>query len=273
MVEGDTMGDQFPERRKATRVEVAPVTETAPPAESHRHVGDGFVVDYALWLGEMPRIKLSWGVQERYWGSRLLIFHSTTGFHSEDDPDDLGSHGKLIVETLRNDHRQLHLSEGEHFFTFLLRKRGLFGRYLEGRSKPLRIAVAVPSAKLVLSRMDDEIAFLEKDNKRKILPLRLEAERYEARRRLLEEKKRYRRLKLPEKTTTHESDRGSGPKGKVLAFLKTLSDKREILAELPQSPDFQRLSDTEKELVLQEIEARFDPKEEAARREELGSDA
>jgi hypothetical protein len=164
-------------RRTSKNSEVQQTVE-ALPARSHR--SDDITVASQLSLGVEPRLSLAWRVTPWCWrsGFTLLVFRSMTGFSAERRPEDLNKHGQLIIETKEDGVLEEVPQEGSHFFTFVLHKKILLG--LSEMVSVLRFSETVPSAKVAIGRIRDQIELQEMLERHEVGEIEHEAKRDEA---------------------------------------------------------------------------------------------
>jgi hypothetical protein len=252
-------------------VAVPPIEPIDKSEELQQHPGDGLSVSTKLTHGPMPKLELSWGVDIWKRGSRLLAFHSTSGFCAHDDPDDLHHHGDLIIETQQNNSKSLFLEEGKHFFTFVLRRKWLFKRWFELRSQPLRVLVEVPSAKIAVSRINDHIEIREQQHQIQLRPIEQKAERNEAEVRLHQSAAKLKAIQNPQSKEKRNGNPIIAAQSKWIDnLIESMYAKRTKITDLDHDERFQKLSDDEKQFILKEIEKRFHPGEISAQTEMRG---
>ena len=138
------------------------LTEEPIPGPLCKHETREVKVETQLTLGREPSINIRWRVDSMYWsdGYRLLGYRSTSGFSADPFPEELNSHGQLIIEARENDFFQQYLAEGTYYYTFLLYKQDKRG-WQEKLSEPVRFSAEVPTAKIALGRIKDQIEFIE----------------------------------------------------------------------------------------------------------------
>lgn len=245
-------------------------TENMLPARVHR--GGGMFVESQLALGIEPALTLNWAVVPSYFakGFTLMIFRSLSGFSPEKYPEDLNQHGQLIIETTRNDSYHTRPEEGTHYFTFLLHKRGFFG--LSERMAIVRFSETVPSAKVGIGRIKDQIELQSMLRRHALDDIEHEAKVHEAELRLIRSRDNLDKSRAPraEKRSTGDEIL-NGEIAAIDSILETYVAKREKLKALKRDPRFKKLSPTEREAVLDTIEQRLDAAEITARREMRGS--
>jgi len=127
--------------------------DVLPPVARRK---DGLSVTSQKCLGVDPRILLSWQADFRYWseGYRLLGFRSATGFAPEQHPEKLADHGQMILEETADGCLEERLSEGTHFYTFVLYRRKFLGLF-ENMSV-VRFSETIPSARVAIGRIEDQ---------------------------------------------------------------------------------------------------------------------
>lgn len=240
------------------------------PHSIHSHEGEGISVESELKLRAQPSLTLSWSIKPHYKdGSTLMVFHSTTGFCPENDPDDLTKHGRLIIETHQDDERILYLEEGQHFFTFLFRKKGFLGLF-DRRSQPLRFSELVTSAKVGLSRIKDEHEFKKLNHESNLMPITHEAELNEAVARHLDSLRKLdaaRNPAQPPKPLTPAQEVVAKEVAYIDAFIEALFAETTKLKSVQKDPRFKKLSKENQERVLRMIKERLAAAEVTSRSE------
>jgi hypothetical protein len=233
------------------------------------HVDDGLTVQSQLSLGVAPRLSLSWTVDYSYWtdGHRLLVFHSTSGFSAERDPDELSKHGQLIVDTTTDGSHDMQPGEGAHFYTFLLHKK-YFG--LVESFSVVRFSETVPTAKIAIGRIRDKMELDDLLRRHKLSAIEHVAKLNEAKVR-----------RLASRTALDRARGIRGPAGgaehiiadelAIDAVVATLAAKRKKIEELKNDKEFQSLDPVQQEWVLARIDLRLEPGEISIQREKWES--
>jgi hypothetical protein len=257
---------QIARRAVQTSIETTDAPDLLP---AKRHSSDGIFVESQLMLGIEPKLHLSWAVVPRYWheGYTLLVFHSMSGFCPERYPDDLNRHGQLIIETRRDDWRDVRPSEGTHFYTFLLHKKSLFG--LREYVSVLRLSETIPSAHVALGRIKDKLQLEEMRRRHELEGIEHEARLHEAEIRRIRSRAK---LALSQEPQSHK--RGGiidEELASIDAMVEAVIAAEKKIQELKRDPKFKRLSQEKRAAILQHIEARLDPGEISAQEERRGS--
>jgi hypothetical protein len=240
------------------------------PSRSHR--SDGIFVESALSLGIEPFLRITWNVLPTYWvkGFTLMIFRSMTGFSPEKYPDDLNRHGQLIIETAQDDSYTTQPEEGTHYYTFLLHKQGFLG--LSEKLAILRFSETVPSAKVGIGRIKDQIELQSMLRRHALDDIEHEAKLLEAELRLIHSQKSLDAARgAASRKASSRDEVVEKEMATIDAILETFVAKRQKLKELKRDPRFKKLSPAEREAVVDAIEQRLDAAEISARREMRGS--
>jgi hypothetical protein len=251
--------------------EIAPKeTDTVLPARIHR--GGSILVSSQLTVGVEPRLQFSWTVIPRYWlrGFSLLVFRSATGFSPEKYPDDLNKHGQLIVETRHDGSHDECPAEGTHYFTLLVHKKILLG--LSEKMSILRFSETVPSAKVAIGRIRDQIELREMLEEHEIGKIEYEAKLDEARIRRIRSRRSLEEIENPAPRKTRNEDDGliAEELKNIDAMVEAMFAKRQKVSELKKDERFRKLSRQERQAVLERIAERLDAAEISARREMRG---
>jgi hypothetical protein len=256
-------GERIPER-----------TESPNQLPTRAFHSGGIAVQSRLTLGIEPRINLYWEVLSSHWadGYTLLVFHNMSGFCPEKYPEDLNRHGRLIIETTHDGAHEEMPVEGNHYFTFVLHKKLFLG--LRERLSVLRFSETVPSAKVAIGRIKDQIDLQDMLQKHEVGKIEHAAKLTEAQLRLA-----HSRRKLLEAQTPPEPKKQATPAEALItaelsnidAMVEGLVAKRRKVQELKNDPRFRRLSRDEKKVVFQKIEEWFDVADMSARREMKGT--
>ena len=240
------------------------------PARIHR--GIGMSVESQLSLGIEPALRLSWRIERAYWsdGFTLMIFRSLTGFSPEKYPDDLNRHGQLIIETTQDDSYHTRPEEGTHYYTLLLHKRGFLG--LSEKMALVRFSESVPSAKVGIGRIKDQIELQSMLRRHDLENIEYEAKLYEAELRVIRSRKN---LEEAKNSTSRKASGGNeilnSEMAAIDAILETFIAKREKLQSLKTDPKFKKLTPTERKKVIEEVEQRLSAAEVSARQAMRGS--
>jgi hypothetical protein len=234
----------------------------------------GISVQSRLILGIEPRINLHWEVLSNHWtdGYTLLVFHNMSGFCPEKYPDDLNRHGRLIIETTHDGAHEEIPVEGNHYFTFVLHKKLFLG--LRERMSVLRFSETVPSAKVAIGRIKDQIDLQDMLQKHEVGKIEHAAKLNEARVRLAHSHRKLLEVQIPpgpKKQVTPAESLVMEELAKVDAMVEGLVAKRRKVKELKNDPRFRRLSREERNVVFQRIEEWFDVAEMSARRDVKGT--
>ena len=257
-------------RRPANTPLLAQGEETLP-ARSHR--SGPITVTSQLTIGIEPRLRFSWSVSREHWqeGYTLLIFRSYSGFSHEKYPRDLSKHGQLVIETTEDGSHDEVATEGQHFITCLLHKKSLFG--LCEHMSVVRFSETVPSAKVAVGRIKDQIELRELLVKHEVMELEHEAKVNEA------ELRRRRSNQELHDSGNQEKRKPSSRGGSLVedelagidAMVEALIAKRNKIAELLGDARFRKLSKREQRAVLKRVSERLDPSEISARRDVKGT--
>ena len=174
----------------------------------------------------------------------------------------------MIVDTLENHSHSAHLPEGMHYFTFLLRKRGLLWSLFELRSAPLRFSIEVPSVENALRAMQNKRMLAEESQRLNLLPAEHEIVANDVELRLLKSRRALEEFKTGTPKLA-SSERRKSFMDKELdgidAFVAAFFARRQKIVELKADPKFHKLKRAEREEILRRIEARLDPGEMGAR--------
>jgi hypothetical protein len=249
----------------------APRNETHQlPARTHR--ASGVFVESQLSLGIEPKLRICWAVLPRYWdkGFKLLVFRSATGFCPETYPDDLNQHGQLIIETNRDASHEECPAEGTHYFTFVLYKRVLLG--LSEKMSIVRFSETVPSAKVALGRLKDQIDLRDMLQKREVGEIEHETKLAEAELRRIHSRRNLEEAQnpAPRKNQSNADALINDEISNIEAMVDAVFAKRQKIADLKKDPRFKKLSRQERETILAKLEERLDAGEISARREMRG---
>jgi hypothetical protein len=213
------------------------------------------------------RLYICWAVNSRYWTSdfTLMVFHSTSGFCPERHPDDLNKHGRLIIETTSNGSREERLTEGTHFYTFVLHKAAWHG--LSERVSVVRFSETVPSAKVGIGRIRDSMELQELQRRHELGPIEHETRVNEAEVRRIRSRQKLEQVSGTATTTGGAPGRIAEVSAGIDAMVATYAARRRKIADLEKDERFATLSPQEKEHVLNAIDERLDPGEFSARDE------
>jgi hypothetical protein len=258
-------------RRENETLAEAKDDDSLAPKQYHK---DGIFVTRELSLGIEPRLQLSWSVPSQYWskGFTLMLFRSITGFCPDKYPADLNRHGQLVAEATHDDFYEEFPEEGTYYFTFVLHKKGLLG--LREKISVLRFKETIPSMKVSLGRIKDRMELEKLSQDHKLSPIEHRAQVAEAELRALtaERKKETFSTPAPMAITTSAINPVIAAQTKWIDDLvESLHAKRAKIADLDRDERFQKLSEADKKLVLDQIEERLDAGEISARREHEGS--
>jgi hypothetical protein len=195
-----------------------------------------------------------------------------TGFCPRKYPIDLNEHGRLIIEANHDGFHEEMPTEGNHYFTFVLHKRILLG--LTERLSVLRFSETVPSAKVAIGRIKDQIDLQDMLQTHEVGKIEHVAKLNEAQirvahsRRKLEDSRNLPELK---KKVSHADALIAEELSDIDAMVEVLVAKRSKVLQLNDDPRFQKLTGDEQKAVLQRIEERLDTAEMSARREMKGA--
>jgi hypothetical protein len=243
--------------------------DTAADSLAERtHRGKGLSVTSQLSLGISPKIHIAWNVDRDCWqaGFSLMVFHSTSGFSPEKYPDDLNRHGRLIVETTHDDGYEEQPSEGTHFYTFLLHKRGFLGLW-ETHSL-VRFSETVPTAKIAIGRIKDKMELEDLLRRHELDQIEFEAKLDEAKIRRHQSSRKLAELDKPTKAPANAAEAMIADElAHIDAMLLAFAAKRRKVEELKKDPRFTQRLKPEQDDLLNEIDGRLDAAELSARRE------
>jgi len=243
------------------------VVETSTDLPARRHQFGPIVATSQLSVDIEPRLRLSWQVLGRAWGSgfKLLIFRSSTGFSAESQPDDLNKHGQLFIETIHGGSHCEVPHEGTHFFSLVLNRTGLFG--LWETQSILRFSETVPSAKVAIARIRDQIELHDMVQRHALGKIEFPAKLNEAKIRSLRSQRSLQEIEHPEPRKTQNS-------AEILleedlqyinAMIEAIFAKRKKISELENDERFRKLSPEERAEILERIAERLDAAEFSAR--------
>ncbi len=235
------------------------------------HHGDGIFVESQLSLGVEPTLHLAWAIVPSYWrkGFTLLVFRSSNGFSPEKHPEDLNRHGQLVIETTCDGRHTERPEEGSHYFTFLLQRRCFFG--LVENIAMVRFSECVPSAKVGLGRIRDQIDLQAMLQKHEIDGIEHEARLNEAQLRLIQSRRRIKEAVEPSVPIKNRNDVIAHESEAVDVIMEAFVARREKLQAIRRDPKFKKLKPAERQAIIDAIEERLDPAEITARREMRGS--
>ena len=119
-------------------------------------------------LGVQPRALFNWSADESCWrdGCKLMVFRSETGFAANRDTRNLSEHGPMILEERADGSFEEYLTEGTHFYTFLLLRLKWF-KLFEVRCI-VRFSENVPSARTAVSRIEDQLKLKRMQTRHKL---------------------------------------------------------------------------------------------------------
>jgi hypothetical protein len=256
------------------RTDQTPVTRDGGNAlPTRRHQAAGIFIESQLTLDVEPRLHIAWAVIPRYWskGYTLMVFRSTTGFSPEKYPEDLNKHGQLIIETNRDAFHDECPEEGTHYFTFVLHKKVLLG--LTEKISILRFSETVPSAKVAIGRIKDQIDLQSMLQRHELDQIEHQANIFDANLRLIHSRRKHEETTNPPQPK--KAARNDNPITEEIAavdvMLEAFVAKRQKLEALKRDPKFKNLSRKEQKAVIDTIEQRLDAAELSARREMRGS--
>ncbi len=222
------------------------------------HTGEHLTVVSHLRLGIYPGVRLEWTIErtKQTRGATLIAFRSTTGFCPIDDPDELGLHGQMFLKTTEDGQREDHLPEGVHFYTFILRRPGIFR---EKRSDPVCFTETIPSAKVAIGRMHDQLAL-----KQLMSDLALASDRHDISQAEVELKLRAAKQRLKELSASTKKKKNLGYrrfKAEHDRQLEQMSSTTRYLSDLQNDPRFQQLSEDQQADFLRRVREESDPRE------------
>jgi hypothetical protein len=194
-----------------------------------------------------------------------MVFHSMMGFCPERHPDDLNKHGRLIIETTSNGSREERLTEGTHFYTFVLHRPAWHGLY--EHVSVVRFSETVPSAKVGIGRIRDSMELQDLQRRHELGPIEHETRVNEANVRRLRSRQHVERVSGTATTTGGASGRIAEVAASIDAMVAAYAAKRSKLADLDKDERFATLSPEEKKHVVDAINERLDPGEFSARDE------
>jgi hypothetical protein len=225
-------------------------------------------VESHLSLGVEPTLRIIWSVPSYVWakGYTLMAFRNDTGFWYEKNPEMLTLHGDMIIETNRDGYYQEHPEEGTVYYTFVLHRKVLFG--LVDDSRVVRFSETIPSAKVGIGRIRDQVDLQSLLQKYELDNIEHEAKRNEAEVRVIHSRKRLKDVKAPPPPKKKAVDAVVQDEIEhVDAMLEAAIAKGELLQSIKKNPKFKKLSPTERKEILDAVEERFNPGELSARRE------
>jgi hypothetical protein len=241
--------------RRAPLNEMLQQSSDLLPARTHRI--RELTVQSQLSVGIEPRLLIAWNVNQRYWaaGYSLLVFESTTAFSPELYPDELTKHGSLIIETRDDSYLEQVPSEGTHYYTFVLHKPVFFRLF--DRMNVLRFSENVPSARVAVGRLRDQVELKGMVRQEKVGTIEHEAMIDEAKIRRIQSRRNLEQIQNPPPTPKVEVP----PKKSVVS--KKLDDadaKIEAaiavaakLKELNKDPRLKSLGKDARKALLKEI--------------------
>ncbi len=225
--------------------------------------GEGLFI--SLWLddGIDPSLKLRWCVPQSYWrkGSKLMGFHNVSGFCTEEWPEDLNKHGNLIIEHSHDADFRTPLSEGWHYFTFLLTRPAAWGMF-KSTTRPLRFSQNVKSLKNALGRIDDQMKLQRLTEEAELAPILHQLRMAEVNQKLLQAKQQLDSIANPPAKLSKVQQILQQMRDKAMDRIALENGRRELVNELKQTQDFSTLSAKEAKEVLKYITKSHDPDEE-----------
>lgn len=257
-------------RRVAQPSEI--VTTANNASETHIHKVSGFAIASRVIREVQPKVEIAWDIHPQYWqqGFRLLAFHDTHGFCDERWPDNLNDHGQLIIDTRENGVFEDYSAEGKHFFTFVLRKEGSF--FKSERRLTLRFSENVPSAKLGIQRIKEQIELTQLLQQHQIDQIDFETKLAEAEYRLVEAQQKLEDIRNPQsRERPRKKRRGDPVLADQLADIDTMVDaivaREKKIESLKRNKQFQSLIPADQERIINRIKRRINAGEMNARRE------
>lgn len=223
-------------------------TEDALPPIPH---GDGeLVVSSQKLLGVRPALGIRWHVAAKIWrqGYRLMVFRNTTGFATEEFPEDLSKHGQMIAQKSADGTLIEHLPEGTYFYTLILQWSLRFLKWEFWRQGyKVVLAETIPSAKVAIGRTEDQAALIE------------------AQMRLRRVRKQLEQLESPPEEDTLEARvrRAVGRRLeerllRVRTQIQLATEWNRLLKELRSDPDWKRLKPAVKKQIREDVERELD---------------
>jgi hypothetical protein len=221
-------------------------------------------VESRLSTGLEPSISLIWTIEPSYIddGYTVMMFRSSSGLSPKPYIDDLSAHGTLIAETAASGSHTDQLPEGTYYYTFLLRRTVLFG--LIEQASAVRFSVAIPSAKIGIGRIKDQLELRDLAHRQTAGVFDYETKLNEAEIRLLESRRALSRAKTGR---TQGDPTVAAEVAAVQAMIETYRARRSLIDNLKQDQGFLALSPEEQAAIMGEIESRLDAGEISARRE------
>jgi len=241
--------------------------EQPPPAVYN---AKGLSVTSQKFLGIDPRVILTWHVPSRYWsaGYQLLGFRSNTGFAPQKYPKNLSAHGQMFLEVSANGSVKDALAEGAYFYTFVLYKRRLLGVF-ESMSI-VRFSEGVPSATTAISRIEQQLALRNLSKDCDLQGIRAQIDRNKAIIDLHRSNKQLADLTAPEPDTSVDAAVRREVEKKVREKLKEAMTRVELVValqdvqkQLKRNPGWKKLSETQREKLLNDVVRDFDPAEDS----------
>jgi hypothetical protein len=266
LAQGDAMNHIV---RRATKAPVVTATGHELPTRTFKN--GGISVTSQLSVGIEPRLFFAWSVVPRYWtqGYTLLVFRSMTGFCTEKYPADLNLHGQLIIETNQDARHEECPTEGTHYFTLVLHKKIWLG--MREKMSVVRFSEIVPSAKVALGRIKDQVDLQELVGRHQVGTIEYEAKLHEAEvRRIQARRKLGEAMNPPRKTTGAESLIAEELENIDAMFQASFAVKKKMI-ELKKDPRFLSLGRKERQAILEKLQERLDAAEIAARHEMKGT--
>jgi hypothetical protein len=252
------------------RSDQTPVATTGEQLPVRTHHIESIFVSSQLTLAMEPRLRFAWTVKPAYWyaGYTLMVFRSTAGFCPQKYPKDLNEHGRLIIETDRDAYHDECPEEGTHFFTFVLHKRILLG--LSERLSVLRFSETIPSARVVVGRIRDQIELRELGVRHEVGLIEHEAKVNEAEIRRIHSRRKLDEVNnpVPKKPPSAAAAILAGELDGIDAMVDTAYARKQKLKEIKSNTRFKTLSRGERKAILKIIEERLDAAEISARSEQ-----
>jgi len=251
------------------RVSQTPQIASGDVLPAKPYQSDAMFVESRLSLGIEPSLRLSWSVLPKFWskGFTLMLFRNNKSF-GEKYPTNLSRHGDLIMEAKRDGIHEERLPEGTFFYTFVLHKKTLFN--LSENVEVLRFSETIPSAKVALGRIKDQMELEELRQKCELSPHLHEERLYEAQLRAQNARKKFEsanETKSQHKPLNHADPVLAAELSAIDNFIDVLVANQSKHDAVRRDPRFQSLTPEAQEAVLRKIAERLNPGEISARQE------
>jgi hypothetical protein len=244
-------------------------SDNLQPSRIHR--ATGILVESQLSLGIEPKLLLAWNILPEYWneGFTLMVFRNNSGFCPDKHPENLNSHGELFIETRQNDRYEERPAEGTFYYTFVLHRKFFLG--LAQKISIVRFSETIPSAKVGLGRIKDQIDLQEMLQRHELGKVDHAANMNEAEIRRLHSQRQLDVARDPPAVTTKNVSLGNSVVAEELntvdAMIEACLAKRKKINDLEQDPRFAQLPIQERRRILRQIRERLDAGEISARQE------